>query len=813
MSRSLCLVTALIPLLLMLSSCAKRVDGPASNIGYDALRETLAGRDLGPLSGRRIMLDPGHGGVFPGVVGRDGFSEANANLGVALYLRGLLEAAGAEVFMTRTSDRDFLTPADSSLAGDLKTRSALIDSLHPDVFLSLHHNSNAALDRDLNETQTYYPVGRDGADLDLARAVHKHLVRNLEIRPAKILAGNFSVLRNTPHDVPSVLGEPSMLSNPRVEARLKTAEKLELEAQAYFLGLLEFFDGGLPRWQADPANAMWRTLGATWHFIPGDRGPRLDPSSLELQIDGALSDLNLNAGATSITWTPTAPISNAPRLVELRGRNIAGRTTPMFRDTLPDRSVLHEVRIVSVEETDTGSPERSRLIRWSHHDATGAPSPLPGTAWIGRQGGSRAEGFVLSTDVHHSGHMLVPFSLSFGQPFVTTQGLDGVLVSQEAQSTDLSLRPGQRWIVLDDDQPPGDRRPWTPRLHSGFATAPSALDPALVDRRLPYVPVKPTDTIWLELEGYRPLVRTSKEAWRDTLAWQPVFAALAGKTIVIDPAGGGSDHQGLAPMGTPGRELNLRTAERLAALLRGAGARVFLTRKDPGWVPQEHKVLLANRERAHLFLTISRHSAPDSIQLTHHIGSRNGERWAELTSAAWREAGVSAIAARPSYAYLLRHTAPPALNCAMPMPETEDDEDLARSPARQQAEAFVLLRAIAAYFSEPGGTSLPPGWNPSLFMERHRTSVPRPDDVDWIRVDGNWLWLPPGSTGPNPILPASSGARTIEIRVGDQWWLLEANPGADTLIPRLYGIGDRALERSESEPPELEVLHAPAPRR
>ncbi len=83
------LLIPVLALLLALSlSCAHRPELPTANVGYDRLQAEFAGVDGRALAGRHILLDPGHGGAFPGVVGRDGLSEADANLGVALYLRG-----------------------------------------------------------------------------------------------------------------------------------------------------------------------------------------------------------------------------------------------------------------------------------------------------------------------------------------------------------------------------------------------------------------------------------------------------------------------------------------------------------------------------------------------------------------------------------------------------------------------------------------------------------------------------------------------------------------------------------------------------
>jgi len=69
----------------------------------------------GPLAGRRICLDPGHGGSDePGAVFDFGdgrlLREADVTLDMARALRGWLQADGASVTMTRTSARQCATP-------------------------------------------------------------------------------------------------------------------------------------------------------------------------------------------------------------------------------------------------------------------------------------------------------------------------------------------------------------------------------------------------------------------------------------------------------------------------------------------------------------------------------------------------------------------------------------------------------------------------------------------------------------------------------------------------------------------------------
>src|SRR5439155_9818645 len=111
--------------------------------GYDRLADSLAMVDPSVFRGRRIALDPGHGGFFRGALGVHGLTEAEVNLGVATRLAALLEAHGATVLPTRDRDRDFLSPADSTLRSDLAERVRIANAFAPDLFLSIHHNADA----------------------------------------------------------------------------------------------------------------------------------------------------------------------------------------------------------------------------------------------------------------------------------------------------------------------------------------------------------------------------------------------------------------------------------------------------------------------------------------------------------------------------------------------------------------------------------------------------------------------------------------------------------------------------------------------
>ena len=56
--------------------------------------------------------------------------------------------------------------------------------------------------------------------------------------------------------MPAVLGEPAMISHPVIEGRLSLAASQRLEAEAYFLGLLDYFSQGAPRWAGAPVDTL-----------------------------------------------------------------------------------------------------------------------------------------------------------------------------------------------------------------------------------------------------------------------------------------------------------------------------------------------------------------------------------------------------------------------------------------------------------------------------------------------------------------------------------------------------------------------------
>ena len=91
----------------------------------------------------------------------------------------------------------------------------------------------------------------------------------------------------------------------------------------------------------------------------------------------------------------------------------------------------------------------------------------------------------------------------------------------------------------------------------------------------------------------------------------PDFSAPAEiRTIVIDPGHGGTDEGAHGPEGTLEKDVTLRVAQRLRALLeRRLGVRVILTRTGDTVVALDRRAAIANNDRADLFISLHANSA------------------------------------------------------------------------------------------------------------------------------------------------------------------------------------------------------------
>ncbi|MFO7172426.1 MAG: N-acetylmuramoyl-L-alanine amidase family protein [Bacillota bacterium] len=179
-----------------------------------------------PVYGRRIWVDPGHGGHDPGALGPSGSQEKQVNLAVALRLRELLTQAGAQVQVTRQDDR-FV---------ELRARIQGANAAQADIFVSIHANSAGS--PQAAGIETYY-WDNHPESARLAQAIHRHLIEELGLRDRGVKKNDYLVLREA--RMPAVLVELGFISNPEEERLLTDPSFQQRAAIAIQKGIFDYF--------------------------------------------------------------------------------------------------------------------------------------------------------------------------------------------------------------------------------------------------------------------------------------------------------------------------------------------------------------------------------------------------------------------------------------------------------------------------------------------------------------------------------------------------------------------------------------------
>lgn len=184
-----------------------------------------------------IVLDPGHGGSDPGMVGVSGISEKVLNLVYAKKLAALLEADGYRVVLTRTTE-DGLYDADepNKKAQDMQRRCALIEQEQPLLTVSIHQNSYPA-DASVRGPQVfYYQHSAEGQKL--AVLIQDCMNEQLEIVRPRVQKANSSYYILKRSAGTTALVEFGFLTNPQEEALLQDEDYQDRAVRAVRDGIL-----------------------------------------------------------------------------------------------------------------------------------------------------------------------------------------------------------------------------------------------------------------------------------------------------------------------------------------------------------------------------------------------------------------------------------------------------------------------------------------------------------------------------------------------------------------------------------------------
>ncbi len=282
------------------------------------------------LQGKKIFLDPGHGGEDRRSIGPQKLTvEADANLNVALALRNFLQDAGVEVVMSRDKD----------MTVDLKERSYMADRSGAELFISIHHNApGSSGDRGINYTSTYYHAKEtdyeyEPSERDLAKYIQRDLAYAMRnsgglgsfdgtysdywIYPG----AGFSVLRLT--QIPAILVECGFFTNLHEERRLALDEFNQIQAWGIFRGIARYYAAGVPKIEFAMNNYDFNQSTLDLKFFLKD-STGINTESIEVYFD-SLKTKNFSYNDLSGELTLSAAnVSNGEHVIRILTANKNG---------------------------------------------------------------------------------------------------------------------------------------------------------------------------------------------------------------------------------------------------------------------------------------------------------------------------------------------------------------------------------------------------------------------------------------------------------------------------------------------------------
>jgi N-acetylmuramoyl-L-alanine amidase len=178
------------------------------------------------LKGKRIVIDPGHGGRDHGGKGPVSLLEKDVVVPVARNLEKLLQKAGAEVTLTRSGDEDI----------SLQERAALALQAEADAYISLH--TNASADSAVEGAATLYSSLNNTSER-LARYIQEEIIKKLKVRDRGI-AGQPG-LAGMDKGIPAVEVEVVTITNIVEEVFLRGLTIQKRAAEGIVNGLIKYY--------------------------------------------------------------------------------------------------------------------------------------------------------------------------------------------------------------------------------------------------------------------------------------------------------------------------------------------------------------------------------------------------------------------------------------------------------------------------------------------------------------------------------------------------------------------------------------------
>lgn len=204
--------------------------GKTGWVSTSYLRKVAVKSATFPLDNFTIVVDPGHGGTDDGAYYFN-TSEKSLNLKAAKELQKQLEYEGADVVMTRSTDKTLSLPGRVNISKKVK----------PDAYISLHHNASKTGNATDKGYLVLYTKSKEKAFAkEVYSGMKSVLSRNTTVPYETVRYQNLHVLRENPYI--GTLVEYGYMSTPSELKKIDTDSYRAYVAQGIVKGVINYFD-------------------------------------------------------------------------------------------------------------------------------------------------------------------------------------------------------------------------------------------------------------------------------------------------------------------------------------------------------------------------------------------------------------------------------------------------------------------------------------------------------------------------------------------------------------------------------------------
>jgi N-acetylmuramoyl-L-alanine amidase len=198
--------------------------------------------NLDVLSGKCVIIDPGHGGIDSGA-SANGAIEKEITLAIAVKLEKIIIEHGGTVILTRNSDMDYYTRGKGGKRNDLLKRVELVNNSGANLFVSIH--CNAIRETNLFGAQVFY--NNKLVDNKQLAEIMQQALKNFPPGNKRQAKQDLNILVLNATTIPGILVETGYITNTNEAAQLKDESYQQRLAVQIAKGMAYHFDHAVAR--------------------------------------------------------------------------------------------------------------------------------------------------------------------------------------------------------------------------------------------------------------------------------------------------------------------------------------------------------------------------------------------------------------------------------------------------------------------------------------------------------------------------------------------------------------------------------------